>query len=26
MTLPGVSDLAVGAALYDRIELPDFRP
>lgn len=26
MTVPGVSDLAVGRSLYDRIELPDFRP
>lgn len=26
MTLPGVPDLAVGRSLYDRIELPDFRP
>jgi len=26
MTVPGVSDLAVGRSLYDRVELPDFRP
>lgn len=26
MTMPGVSDLAIGRSLYDRIELPDFRP
>jgi len=26
MTVPGVSDLAVGRSLYDRIELPDFQP
>jgi 2-polyprenyl-6-methoxyphenol hydroxylase-like FAD-dependent oxidoreductase len=26
MTVPGISDLAVGRSLYDRIELPDFRP
>lgn len=26
MTMPGVSDLAIGRSLYDRVELPDFRP
>ncbi|GAA2049810.1 FAD-binding domain [Leifsonia soli] len=26
MTVPAVSDIAIGRSLYDRIELPDFRP
>lgn len=26
MMVPGVSDLAIGRSMYDRIELPEFRP